>query len=271
MWAFRAGCPTMRSMSTPLPADLLEPLLSLAEGRADPEAWLAWWDENRERVEAAVSRGAFLRMRPLSDRTVGANYATAPSQPGVWKLLEQLQVSFTRSERYAAAAEEEFRAWSAAGQAREDARRREFLPILKRLEGDFPRFARFLRRRLDRIEQLEGGVPEEEAGQGASWPAAYRRWREGVRVLDLETLKFGEEHPFLVASAVADLPSQGMLCIADYALEADGDQVLLDPREGGDDPPVFYYAHGVPEVRRLAASFTAWIESLPKSPALRDD
>jgi hypothetical protein len=66
-------------------------------------------------------------------------------------------------------------------------------------------------------------------------------------------------------------PSDGMLCFAEYWLEADGDQMLIDPRDlPADDPPVYYYAHSVPEVRPLGQSFSAWLESLGRSPLFRD-
>jgi hypothetical protein len=56
------------------------------------------------------------------------------------------------------------------------------------------------------------------------------------------------------------------VCIADYWLEADGDQATFDLRDdAGDDPPVLYYDHGRPAVRTVAKSFTAWIEALPRT------
>jgi len=40
-------------------------------------------------------------------------------------------------------------------------------------------------------------------------------------------------------------PSQGMLCFAEFFMEADGDQVLFDVSKGLNDGeyPVFYYSH----------------------------
>jgi hypothetical protein len=58
-------------------------------------------------------------------------------------------------------------------------------------------------------------------------------------------------------------PSQGMLCFAEYFVEADGDQALWDVRQGLQDGeyPVYYYAHeGRPaSVRRIASSFGEWL------------
>ncbi len=72
-------------------------------------------------------------------------------------------------------------------------------------------------------------------------------------------------------AAGKSLPCEGMLCLGDFFLEADGDQVLFDLRAGaGEDPPVLYYAHAVPQVREIAPSFSAWVERLSRSPAVRD-
>ena len=60
--------------------------------------------------------------------------------------------------------------------------------------------------------------------------------------------------------------SQGMLCFAEYFLQADGDQVLFSI-EGGlvdGEYPVFYYAHSdsPPRVTQVATSFAEWIETV---------
>ena len=34
-------------------------------------------------------------------------------------------------------------------------------------------------------------------------------------------------------------------------------------------PPVYYYAHSIPEVRQLAPRFSQWLEALPRSSAFR--
>lgn len=58
--------------------------------------------------------------------------------------------------------------------------------------------------------------------------------------------------------------SNGMLCFAEFFMEADGDQVLFDVRRPGADSeyPVMYYAHEAspPSVRQIAANFREWIE-----------
>ena len=43
-------------------------LRDLAEGRLDPGDWLAWWDENAAAIEAVVSQGLFLSIKPGEKR-----------------------------------------------------------------------------------------------------------------------------------------------------------------------------------------------------------
>ncbi|HYV65361.1 MAG TPA: SMI1/KNR4 family protein [Myxococcales bacterium] len=61
-------------------------------------------------------------------------------------------------------------------------------------------------------------------------------------------------------------PRDGMLCFAEYFLEADGDQALFDVAPGLQDGeyPVLYYAHEAhpPSVRPGARSFADWLERL---------
>ena len=62
-----------------------------------------------------------------------------------------------------------------------------------------------------------------------------------------------------------------MLCFCECCLHADGDRVLLRVDElSDDDPPVYYHAHEFPKVEPAKKRFTAWLESLSRSPLFRD-
>ena len=55
------------------------------------------------------------------------------------------------------------------------------------------------------------------------------------------------------------------LCVGDYFLEGDGDQLLIEPG-APNASVVFYYAHGGPEtrVRHHAQSIADFLERLPE-------
>ncbi|MFN8206832.1 MAG: SMI1/KNR4 family protein [Bacteroidales bacterium] len=62
-------------------------------------------------------------------------------------------------------------------------------------------------------------------------------------------------------------PSQGMICFADFFMNADGDQVLFDVSKGliKGEYPVYYYSHesNPPTVRKIADSFEQWLNGFP--------
>ena len=44
--------------------NLTAKLLDLVEGRETPESWRNWWDEHEPELEALLSRGEFLKLKP---------------------------------------------------------------------------------------------------------------------------------------------------------------------------------------------------------------
>ncbi len=127
-------------------------------------------------------------------------------------------------------------------------------------------------------------ICELETSLGIELPASYRKFLRSCGGLWLfgGNVQMASQHPFfhkfpplsaLTAQqrAVVDQrggiwppPSDGMLCFAEYFLEADGDQVLFDVSGGLSDGeyPVYYYAHEASpaSVTRQADSFEEWIE-----------
>jgi hypothetical protein len=96
-------------------------------------------------------------------------------------------------------------------------------------------------------------------------------------------VQFGSQHPFfhdfpplelltLPQRRVVEMKggawppaSQGMLCFAEFFMEADGDQVLFDVARGlvNGEYPIMYWAHEgqPPDVRKLADTFVEFMET----------
>lgn len=245
---------------------------ALAEGRTAPADWLSWWERHGNDVKALCSPGDFLRLKPRFGADCGGVRAALTSQDGVCRVLDGLGVGYERSDRYALA-------WQQAvdspdeDQDAEAAREAEdFAPVIASLAARFPRFAAFLTANLDDVDRCRPGLDDAaldrlEDSLDLRLPTAYRAFLRCAReVVVGDTLQLTATHPFVHDSASVALPSQGLLCVADYWLKADGDQVLFDLRgDAGDDPPVLYYAHGERRVRVIADGFTPWIEGLPRS------
>jgi SMI1 / KNR4 family (SUKH-1) len=160
----------------------------------------------------------------------------------------------------------------------------------------FPRFARAARGR-----HLEHVLPPAKAAEivalelqlGLPLPESYKgllRCARGFWLIG-GVVQFGSQHPFVhdfpplasltpqqrrvVALKGGPWPpaSQGMLCFAEFFMEADGDQVLFDTSRGlvGGEYPIMYWAHEgrPPSVRQLAASFGAFMEEFLAYPVFR--
>ena len=258
------------------PARQFAPFLKdLVEGRIALEGWLAWWDANAPELERKLLPGWLLQLRPRPNRS--ANETMAGAVAAASYILTALDIDHTTENRYLVAAQEEHEERMAAIERRRQERATTVLPRINAIKASFPKFGRLLQRKTELIVELDPGATEDEIkireqSLDTQLPDALKRLLRACRHVHLEYFRIDLSSIFYHASqAGAHGPSDGMLCIADYFLEADGDQVLIDPRElPADDPPVYYYAHEVPEVRPLAKSFSHWIESLGSSPLFRD-
>jgi hypothetical protein len=173
--------------------------------------------------------------------------------------------------------------------------------LAQRLGAEFPRFVALLEAgRGEPVEHVLPGMTAAELAAleqqlGVSLPASYRRLLDLTRGFWLGggVVQFGPQDPFfhrfpplyeLTLRQRASVeqrggrwppPSEGMLCFAEFSLEADGDQVLFDVNRGLKDGeyPVAYYSHeGSPaSVSLVAATFEAWLEELLTHPCWTED
>jgi hypothetical protein len=162
----------------------------------------------------------------------------------------------------------------------------------------FPRFAKLAASR-DPEHVLPPATPAEveaiEASAGVRLPGSYKQLLRITRGFWLMggVVQFGKQHPFfhrfpaleeltpqqrsVVAMKGGPWPpaSDGMLCFAEFFIEADGDQVLFDVSRGlvNGEYPVMYWAHEgrPPSVRKLAATFAQFMEECLSYPALQND
>ncbi len=77
---------------------LTEKLLDLVEGRETPETWRNWWDEHETELEALLSRGEFLKLKPCRH-----GFQWVPvfgSQKGAIAILEKSGTAFEVSNLY---------------------------------------------------------------------------------------------------------------------------------------------------------------------------
>ena len=78
--------------------NLTAKLLDLVEGRETPETWQNWWDEHETELEALLSRGEFLKLKPCRH-----GFQWVPvfgSQKGAIAILEKSGTAFEASNLY---------------------------------------------------------------------------------------------------------------------------------------------------------------------------
>jgi hypothetical protein len=158
----------------------------------------------------------------------------------------------------------------------------------------FPRFTQLATNR--ELEHVLPPAPVAEVDAlehqlGLSLPSSYKKLLQCTRGFWLMggVVQFGSQHPFfhdfppldslnpqqrrIVALKGGPWPpaSQGMLCFAEFFMEADGDQVLFDTSRGlvKGEYPIMYWAHEdrPPSVRQLAESFGEFMEGFLEYPA----
>ncbi|MBV9863954.1 MAG: SMI1/KNR4 family protein [Abitibacteriaceae bacterium] len=160
----------------------------------------------------------------------------------------------------------------------------------KQFKNDWPKFYQQLQsRKAKPVEAILPGATEAELQKleeilGLPLPESYKRLLRCARGFWLRggTIQFSSGHPFFhnfakleeltprqlqtlrAKGGIWPPPSQGMLCFAEFFMEADGDQVLFDVSGGLQDGeyPIMYYAHedNPPSVRKLADSFAQWMD-----------
>jgi hypothetical protein len=242
-------------------------LLELAAARVELPEFLAWWEANQPALEAALKPGWYARLKPRQDETESVARRLGAAQHGAIYILDALQVPHEYNDCHDVQCRLEIEQLRAASLARTKELNRQRKPIFDALKVEFPKFTRWLKRQLEEADgELKPGASEakiaaQEQVLGIALPGVYRRFMAASSEVNLDGFRLSLASAFFHPAA----PSEGLLCIADYFWQADGDQVLIDPAHcGQDDPPVFYYDHETPEVRPLAKSFTAWVEGIPR-------
>lgn len=166
------------------------------------------------------------------------------------------------------------------------------------LKTYFPNFWKNIEK-LDIEDELdaitEEGILELEKNLGIVLPPSYKQFllcTQGFEAFG-GMVQLGEQHPFFhkfkslneltpqqqkmvkQKGGIWPPPSNGMLCFAEFFMEADGDQVLFDvsQKDENGEYPVYYYAHDSrpPEVRKIAGSFGQWLNEFPDYKEFADE
>ncbi len=140
--------------------------------------------------------------------------------------------------------------------------------VLNDLAAQFPKFAKRASSKRARLTQFLPPVSEAELSSietriGVRLPPSYRAFLQithGFEALG-DTLKLTATHPRKHPGLVG---SPSVVTVADWWLEADGDEALFVVDGGRDDGewPVAYYGHADPRIEIVCESFGAWLEKV---------
>ena len=230
-------------------------LLDLAEGRETPETWQNWWDEHETELEALLSRGEFLKLKPCRH-----GFQWVPvfgSQKGAIAILEKNGTAFEASNLYQEQYLAELDAFCKEQERVQREKQREFKDDNPELFQRYPKFSKALAKVLDPSDEIQPAATGEQiAGRESvldfTLPSQVREFfllTAGIQVSTGVTIDL---------SGLFNLTIHGeRYCVlGEFWKEADGDQLLLRPGE----ETIWYYAHEQDKVKRLCNDITELLE-----------
>lgn len=234
---------------------LTEKLLDLAEGRETPETWQNWWDEHEPELEALLSRGEFLKLKPCRH-----GFQWVPvfgSQKGAIAILEKSGTAFEASNLYHERYLAELDAFCKEQERVQREKQREFKADNPELFGRYPKFSKALAKVLDPSDEIKPAATEKQIGNQErvldfTLPSQVREFFLLTAGIQVST------GVILSLSGMFDLTIHGeRYCVlGEFWKEADGDQLLLRPGE----ETIWYYAHEQDKVKCLCNDMTELLE-----------
>ena len=152
---------------------LTEKLLDLVEGRETPESWRNWWDEHETELEALLSRGEFLKLKPCRHGFQWVPVLT--SQKGAIAILEKggtaFEVSNLYQERYLA----ELDAFCKEQERVQREKQAKFKADNPELFQRYPKFSKALAKVLDPSDEIKPPPRRSRSGiKKACWTSRSR-------------------------------------------------------------------------------------------------
>jgi len=234
---------------------LTEKLLDLVEGRETPETWRNWWDEHETELEALLSRGEFLKLKPCRHDFQWVPVLT--SQKGAIAILEKSGLAFEASNLYQERYLAELDAFCKEQERVQRKKQKEFKANNPELFCRYPKFSKALAKALEPSDEIQPAATEEQIASQESvldftLPAQVREFFLLTAGIQVST------GVILSLSGMFDLTIHGeRYCVlGEFWKEADGDQLLLRPGE----ETIWYYAHEQDKVKRLCNDMTELLE-----------
>ena len=227
-------------------------LLDLVEGRETPETWWSWWNEHEPELEALLSRGEFLKLKPCRH-----GFQWVPvfgSQKGAIAILEKSGTAFEASDLYQERYLAELDAFCKEQERVQREKQKEFKASHPELFGRYPKA---LAKVLNLFDEIKPAATEEQiAGRERvldfTLPAQVREFFLLTAGINVSTGVIVE----LSGTFHLTIHGERYCVLGEFWKEADGDQLLLRPGE----ETIWYYAHEQDKVKRLCNDMTELLE-----------
>lgn len=215
---------------------LTEKLLDLVEGRETPESWRNWWDEHETELEALLSRGEFLKLKPCRH-----GFQWVPvfgSQKRAIAILEKSGTAFEASNLYQERYLAELDAFCKEQERVQREKQKEFKANNPELFGRYPKFSKALAKVLDPSDEIKPAATEEQIGNQESvldftLPSQVREFFLLTAGINVSTGVIVE----LSGTFNLTIHGERYCVLGEFWKEADGDQLLLRPGE----ETIWYY------------------------------
>jgi hypothetical protein len=241
--------------------ELFNMFKSLVEGKPEPSEWIEWWTKNKTAAEKIIGakQAAQFDLRPHSPFE-----GTHNCQNVAETILQEVGISAKRSMRYV-------EIYMKESEAAEKEKGKLLKPRIDLLKDQYPTLHKCLYRNAKKIETFEPGATEAEISGVEKTlklrlPAAIRDFFKLTKQWEVEGFQWDLSLLFEHPGDKSAPDGKRYLCLANYFMEADGDQILIDVTKPSDDPQILYYGHSAngAKIRVLAKNWKEFAERLPK-------
>lgn len=234
---------------------LITKLLDLAEGRETPESWREWWNEHEAELESMLNRGEYLKLKPCQH-----GFQWVPlfgSQKGAIAILEKNSIAFEASNLYQERYLAELDAFCKEQERVQREKQAKFKADNPEMFRRYPKFSKALAKVLDTSDEIKPAATEEQIGNQESvldftLPSHVREFFLLTAGINVSTGVIVE----LSGTFNLTIHGERYCVLGEFWKEADGDQLLLRPRE----ETIWYYAHEQDKVKRLCNDMTELLE-----------
>ncbi|RFT92222.1 hypothetical protein MF625_002535 [Paenibacillus polymyxa] len=199
--------------------------VQLAQCELSPEEWQAWWEENKVQLEKHLSRGVFLKLKPIQ-----YDFRWLPilsSQKRAVEYFSARNIPFENSDLYQQHYKAEFKAFCKIQKEQDKIQLEHLNKKIPQVFQTYPKFATSLRNVYSNSDVLDGGaslhkIEQVEASLDFQLPNDVKKHFEVVENISIEGTRLELE-----SLRKIDIKEKPYIVLGEFWKEADGDLLLI--------------------------------------------